>query len=113
MTYRLYQPNDEPEIWQLCRDRGIATPSIGICFVSVGDDGKIKGFINGGQIGFVESIVAETAISADHLQGMLEAVLLVNTQTSILVGVTNPAVGKILERQGYERVEQEFYIKKR
>lgn len=112
MTYRLATPQDEPEIWALCKERGIATPNIAVCFVAV-ENGKVRGFINGGTLNFIESIVAETSISALHLHGMLEAAFLVTTQCSILAGVTNPAAGKILERQGYEHINQEFYIKKR
>jgi len=112
MKYRLAVEGDVPQINALADKHGIARPGVGICFVAEDKDG-VKGFITGGQVGFIESIVSETPISASVLHAYLEGALLANTSSSILASVVNPTLGGILERMGYEKVNREFYIKKR
>jgi hypothetical protein len=112
VNYRLAEEGDYQQIFDLAQKHGIAKPSVGICFVAE-DNGVIIGFINGGQVGFIESIVSESPISASVLHAYMEGALLAGTKSSILAGIINPVLGSILERFGYEKINQDFYIKKR
>jgi hypothetical protein len=87
-------------------------PTVGVCFVAE-QDGKVVGFVNGGLVGYVETIVSENPLTANTLFAMMEGNLLSNTTASILAGVSNGEAGDILERVGYEKSKRTFYLKRR
>lgn len=113
MNFRVSTPDDLPQIWALCEKYDVGKPSVGICFVAE-ENGEIRGFVNGGQVGYIESIVSESPTGMAVLFSMLEGALLANTASSILSGVVNPIAGQMLERHGFSEIkDQKFYIKKR
>ena len=113
MNYRIATQDDYPQIWALCEKYEVSKPSVGICFIAE-ENGEIKGFVNGGQIGYIETIVSESPTGMAVLFSMLEGALLANTSSSIMAGVVNPIAGQMLERHGFDEIqEQKFFIKKR
>ena len=113
MNYRVSVDQDLPQVWALCEKHGVAKPSTGIMFVAE-EGGIIKGFINGGQIGYIETVVSEAPIGMAILFAFLEGALLATTTSSIMAGVVNETAGGILERHGFNDIkDQKFYLKKR
>jgi hypothetical protein len=113
VNYRLAVEGDYQQIFDLAQKHGIVKPTVGICFVAE-EDGVITGFVNGGQVGYFESIASDTSIGATVLFSLLYGALLANTASSILAGVTNPIAGQMLEKYGFNKIqEQTFYLKKR
>jgi hypothetical protein len=104
---------DEYDILKiLAESKGVGAPNIGACFV-LEEDGDIRGFVNGGVVGLVETLVADTPQAAGRLFSMMEGSLLTALPMSQHYAiVTNPAAGDLLKSQGWEKVQAEFYIKK-
>lgn len=96
----------------LALKHGLGKPTFGACFV-LEEDGDIRGFVNGGMVGLVETLVADTPQAAGRLFSMMEGSLLTAApQTQHFAMVTNAKVGDILRSQGWEKVQAEFFMKK-
>lgn len=111
--FRQSRPDELDEINALAVSKGIAKPAVGLCFVCE-EDGVIRGFVNGGVVGLVETIVSDSPQLTGRLFSMMEGSLLTALPDTLHYAmVYNPAVGDLLKSQGWEKVHAEFFVKRR
>lgn len=107
------RPDEADILEEMAIRRGVPKPTFGGCFV-MEEDGKIGGFVNGGMVGFVETIVAESPQIAARLFSAMEGSLMTAApDTAHFATVTNPKVHDMLLSQGWEKVNAEIFIKRR
>lgn len=113
MKFRLSTPEDIPALNALAEKRGINHPSVGGCFICE-EDGEIRGFVNGGVVGLVETLVADSPQLSGRLFSMIEGSLMTALPDSQYYAmVRSQAVGDLLKSQGWEKVPLDLYMKVR
>ena len=110
MKIRLATQEDLPRIKELAFKSNIAEPKIGTCFVAE-RDGEVLGYINGGVIGFIESIVSDEPIAMMRLFSAMEG-LLMSSNTPIFASVVNDEAGELLKRAGFNEQFNHIFMKK-
>jgi len=111
--FRMIKEGEFDTLVALAKKHGLSKPAIGGCFV-LEEDGDIRGFVNGGIVGLVETIVADTPQVAGRLFTGMEASLMTSLPNSQYYAmVASPMVGNLLKSQGWEKVQVDVYMKRR
>jgi len=110
MKIRPFTEADREAVKELAFGANIQEPTIGTCYVAE-RDGRIVGYVNGGVIGFIESIVTEESIAGMRLFSAMEG-LLMASNSPIFASVINDKAGELLQRAGFKEQSNTFYMKK-
>jgi len=99
------------KINDLAHKANIPPPVIGTCFVAEDESGVI-GYVNGGVVGFIESIVSDNSIATLRMFSVMEGSLMTAVSSPIFASVVNAEAGELLKRAGFKKQHNEFYMKK-